>query len=94
MLYQSMLDNQRIAENIVTGLETRNRTMMSELELLEPQIREQVEEKSRHTENQARIHVNRLVASMWNQQCLVMGMKEYTLQHWVQREEEDASGNL
>ncbi|KAI0424618.1 hypothetical protein F5Y09DRAFT_134457 [Xylaria sp. FL1042] len=93
MLYQSMLDYQRIAENIATGLETRNRIMMSELELLEPQIREQVEEHFRSAENQVRILVNGLIASTWNQQCLVMGMKEYTLQHWVQMEEDD-SGDL
>ncbi len=61
MLYQRILKIQRITEGIVEGIETGNRTMISELELLEPKIRELVKENSRNIENQVRKLVDSLV---------------------------------
>jgi hypothetical protein len=77
MLYQRNLEIQQIAESIIEGIETQNRTMMSKLGFLEPKSRELVEEISRNKENEVRKLIGTLVEGIWDQQCQMMDMAEY-----------------
>jgi hypothetical protein len=77
MLYQHNLKIQQVAESIIEGIETQNRTMMSELGSLELKSRELVEGISRNTENEVRKLVDSMVQSIWDQQCKMIDMAEY-----------------